>query len=189
MQDPEIDLDTETFETMFSGLVAHIHGPAEKDIVALLKRSKNLPQDVGAMTMSLVQVAAEQATQAGREFDIEMLLGVATEVIDTIYGIAESIGVIEDAQDEQMLGETLMAAVQLYAQTAEPGSDEQEAAQQALQQMMDDGTFDEARGTIAKMGAKQGVDPFADDDGVAGVDPRASGGQPAPQPARQMMAS
>lgn len=188
MQDTEIDVDTETFETMVAGLNQHIFGAAEKDIINQLRSSQNIAKDVGLMALTLVQTAADQATQAGREFDIGMLIGVASEVIDSMLEIAEAAGFIEDSKDEALLEDSMFAAVEGYAATAEPNSDEAEAAQQMLRQMADDGMLAEAEGVVSKMGARQGVDPFADDDGVQGVDPRAQTPQPAPQPTRELMA-
>ncbi len=185
MQD--IDVDTETFEAMVAGLNRHIFGAAEADILRALRESQDIASDVGMMALTLVQTAAEQAEQAGREFDVDMLIGVATEVIDSLLEMAEAAKLIEDAKDEELLEDALFAAVQAYATTAEPNSDEAEAAQQMLQQMADDGMLDEAQGVVAKMGARHGVDPFADDDGVAAIDPRARPAQPAAQPARELM--
>jgi hypothetical protein len=188
MRDGETDAATETFETMVAGLKQHIFGPAEKGILDALKASQNIAKDVGAMALTLVQTAAEQAEQAGREYDLDMIMGVATEVIDDILELAEAAGIVEDSKDEALLEDSLFSAVEAYAQTVEPNSEEAEAAAQMLQQMADEGMVGEAESVIANMGARQGVDPFADDDGVQGVDPRAQAPQPAPQPTRELMA-
>lgn len=184
----EVDQSTQTFEEMVAGLKSHIYGQAEQGILDALKQSKNLAKDVGAMAFTLVQTATDQADQAGREYDLDMIMGVATEVIDDILELGEAAGIVEDSKDEALLEDCLFAAVEAYAQTAEPNSDEAEAAAQMLQQMADEGMVGEAESVIAKMGARQGVDPFADDDGVPDVDPRAQAQQPAPQPTRQLMA-
>jgi hypothetical protein len=171
-------------DAMIEGLKEHIYGPAENDMVKMLKGSQDVGQDIGAATLALVQSAAEQATQAGVEFDLDMLMGVASEIIDSLLRMAEAVGVIESAEDDGLRGDAMMAAVHGYIATLEPGSDEREAAQQLLQQMQDGGMVAEAEQTVAEMGARKGIDPFADD----GVDPGAQPQQPAPQPTRQLMA-
>lgn len=182
-----VDVDTETFETMVAGLIEHIFGPAEKDMKSMLLNSKDVGQDIGAATLALVQSAAEQAGQAKRDFDLDMLLGVATEVIDSLMGMAESLGVIESADDDDVRSDALLTAVNGYIATLEPGSEEREAAKQVLQQMMDEGMVGEAESTIAEMGKRRGVDPFAEDEGL---DQQPSPQQPAEQPAagRRLMA-
>lgn len=192
MQDIEIDEETATYEQMVGGLLKHIFGPAEKGILNQLKQSENLAQDIGAMTYTLVNEAAQQGEQAGREMTLDILMGVATEVIDSLMMMAEAAGLIDDPEDEAMKEDAMMMAVKSYLMNAEPGSEEQEAAKQMLRAMKDEGMFAEAEQTIAAMGARHGVDPFADDDGVPGVDPAAAGMQPPAQPAaprRQIMAA
>lgn len=86
-----------------------------------------------------------------------------------------------------------MVAVEGYVATAEPGSEDQEAAQQMLQQLKDSGDFDEAQQTLAGVAKRRGQD--ADFEGAeplapAGVDQGAAPPQPAPQPGggRRLMA-
>lgn len=188
-----VDPDVDTYETMVAGLVKHIFGPGEKAIIEMVKNSQNLAQDIGAATLALVQSAAEQAAQAGKEYDIDMLLGVSTEVIDSMLQIAEAVGVIDKADDQALQEDCLMVAVEGYVATAEPGSEDQEAAQQMLQQLKDSGDFDEAQKTLAGVAKRRGQDTdFENAEPLAagGVDQGAAPPQPAPQPGggRRLMA-
>lgn len=178
--DTELDGDTETFETMVAGLVKNIFGPGEKGIKDQLKQSKDLPFDIGNLTYTMVDAAADQAGKAGREFDLDMLMGVSAEVIDSLLQIAEAIGLIEAADDEEMREDCMMNAIQAYLTAGEASPEEQEAAKQMLAQMEDDGTVAASTGTISAIGARHGVDPFADDP----VDAPPSAGQPPPEPPR-----
>lgn len=179
-QDTELDADTETFETMVAGLVKHIFGAGEKGIKDQLKASKDLPLDIGNLTYTMVDAAADQAGKAGREFDLDMLMGVSAEVIDSLLQLAEAIGLIESADDDELREDAMMNAVKAYLTAGEASPEEQEAAKQMLAQMSDDGMVDEAEGTIAAMGARHGQDPFADDP----VDAPPQPGQPPPEKPR-----
>jgi hypothetical protein len=176
--------DAEVVETMVAGLKEHIYGPAEADMVKMLKQSQDVGQDIGAATLALVQSAADQATQSGIEFDLDMMMGVASEIIDSLLSMAEAVGVIESADDDGLRGDAMMAAVHGYIATLQPGSDEQEAAKQMLQQMQDSGMVAEAEQTVAEMGKRKGIDPFAEG-APAGVDQGGQPPQPAPQPGGQ----
>ncbi len=158
---PGADPDTETFETMVAGLLEYIYGKGEKGIRKQLKDAKNLPQTVGLAAFHLVKSAADQATQAGHEFDLDMVMGVATEVIDSLFKMAAALK-LKVGDPEQANAEALFTAVQAYQQTAKPGSEEQESAKAMLAQMQQEGMVDEGAATLQELGAKAGVDPFAD---------------------------
>jgi hypothetical protein len=173
-----MDPDTETFETMTAGLVKHIFGAGEKGIIEHLRKSQDLPKDIGVMAYTMTSAAAEQGKNAGKEIDLEMALGVAAEVIDSLLQVAEAMGLIESADDEAMRDDAMLAAVEAYSSSGEVSPEEQEAAQQMLAQMTDDGSVDEAVATIGAIGKRRGEDPFADDEPV---DEAAPAGQPPAQ--------
>lgn len=187
MNDGEIDGDTEIYETAVAGLRKHIFGPAEAGIREKLRASDDVATDVGNMAFALVQQAAQQAEQAGTPMDQEMVIGAATEMIDDLLMVAEAMGLIETADDDALREDSMMSALSSYIQYAqqELGPEEQQAAQQMLQQMQADGTVDDAASLIAQIGARQGVDPFADDDQPA-VDAQGRSMQP-PQQRQPML--
>lgn len=177
-QNEAMDPEVETFETMTAGLVKHIFGAGEKGIVEHLRKSQDLPKDIGAMAYTMTGAAVEQAKGAGRDVDMEMALGVAAEVIDSLLEVAEAMGIIEAADDEDMRDDAMLAAVEAYMMSGDATPEEQEAAQQMLAQMTEDGSVDEAAATISAIGQRRGEDPFADD---APVDEGAPAGQPPAQ--------
>ncbi len=155
-----IDADTDTFETMVAGLIEFIYGKGQKGIARQLKDAKHLPQAVGMVTLQLVKTAADQASAAGREFDLDMVLGCATEIIDSLFQMARALK-LDVGDPEQASTEALFVAIQAYQASTPPGSEEQEAAKAMLAQMQQDGTVDEGVAALQEMGAKAGVDPFA----------------------------
>jgi hypothetical protein len=162
MQGEEVptEQETVTFETMTAGLKEYIFGPATDKILAQLKEGKNPAQAAGNITLLLVQEAAKQAEAAQQEFDMDMLLGVATEVIDALMQLAQA-GKVKIADPETFMAEALLTAVQGYAATTPPGSEEQAAAQEMLAQMQQDGTVEQGAAELQRLGQKAGVDPFA----------------------------
>ncbi len=169
----EIDADTETVETMTAGLIKHIFGKGEEGIKEQLSKSQDLPRDIGSLAYTLVDAAADQATKAGREFDLDMLMGVVTEIIDSVMQLAEALGVIDDADDDELREFALMSAVEAYIASGEPSPDEVEAAKQMLAGMSESGDVDEAASTLKRMGASRGEDPFAEDAPAEGAPPEA----------------
>lgn len=180
----QVDPATQTQEEMIAGLVEHIFGPAEPAMKKMIQESQDLGTDIGSATLAMVKAAADQAEQAGREFDMEMLLNTAAEVIDALLELSAAMGKIEDPEDEDLRADALMTAVQGYLASAQFSPEEQEAAKQLLQQMTEGGEVDEAANTISAIGARRGIDPFADDEPAApeGLDQTGQPPQPAPQP-------
>lgn len=169
-----LDADTDTFETMVAGLIEFIYGQGQKGIAKQLKSAKNLPQTVGMVTLQLVKTAADQATAAGREFDLDMILGCATEIIDSLFQMARALK-LDVGDPEQAGAEALFTAIHAYQASTPPGSEEQEAAKAMLAQMQQDGLVDEGVAALQAMGAKAGVDPFADEAAPPQQTPMAQG--------------
>jgi len=169
-----LDADTDTFETMVAGLIEFIYGQGQKGIAKQLKSAKNLPQTVGMVTLQLVKTAADQATAAGREFDLDMILGCATEIIDSLFQMARALK-LDVGDPEQAGAEALFTAIHAYQASTPPGSEEQEAAKAMLAQMQQDGLVDEGVAALQAMGAKAGVDPLADEAAPPQQTPMAQG--------------
>lgn len=152
--------DDVTFVTMVAGLRKHIYGKGEAGIVELL--SKTQPADMGRVlgevVFSLVREAAKQATHAGRDVGVDILMGVATEVIDDIVELMDAHGVTISDNDKQF---ALMYAQHLYQQLlGTPSEDDRNAAKQALAQSRQDGTLDTAVSYVQQKGMENGTDPF-----------------------------
>lgn len=158
-QDPEAD----TYATMVAGLRDHIFGKGEQGIVEQIQQADEPGRVMGEITFALVQEAAHQAEQAGRELSMDILMGVATEVIDDLTQLMEAHGMEVKQQDREY---ALLYAQQLYVQSSNPTDDERNAAKQTLAGMKEDGSLDTATKYVQQRGAENGTDPFD----VAGMD-------------------
>lgn len=161
---PPSPQETETFETMVAGLLEYIYPPGSDQpnpgIVQQLREAKDPAGAAGNVTLLLVQEAAKQAEAAGLEFDMDMLLGVATEVIESLMKLAKA-SKVKITDDETFMAGALFAAIQGYIASTPPGSEEQDAAKAMLAQMQQAGMVDEGAAELQRLGQKAGVDPFA----------------------------
>lgn len=173
MDDPQAG-EQEVFEQMVSALRDHIFGAAEEGIRAKLRQSQDIHEDIGSMALAMVMEAAKQAGQSGIEVDFDMLMSVGTEVIGDLLDVAEAMGLLRKATDDDAMKATL-SAVRAYLMSADVPPEEQEAARQQLQQMQVNGEVDEVAGEIAALGQREGVDPFAEGEQVP-ARPRMMGG-------------
>lgn len=157
--------EQDTFDTMVAGIREHLFSePVEKGVREQLRAASDIAREMGAITMVLCMEAGRQAQEVGAPVETDMLIGLATEIIDDLLMIAEAMGLIESAEDDGLREEALMHAVNAYLQQANPTEDERGAAMQMLEMMMGDGEVDEAAGELQRMGAARGVDPMAEDE-------------------------
>jgi hypothetical protein len=153
-------MDEETFDTMVAGLLEHLSGKARESTVKRLRDAKNVAKEAGLMVFHYVKMAAVQAEDAGRELDLDMLLGVATEIAEALMNMAQAAKV-KIADPEVFMAEALFTAIQAYTASVPPGSEEQEAAKAMLAEMQADGTVEQGAAALQGLGQKMGVDPFA----------------------------
>lgn len=164
-QPQEADPDTQTFEAMVSGLRDHIFGKGEQGIVERLKEASgtNLVQALGEITFALVHEAAKQAEEAGRYLDMDILMGVATEVLDDLADLCNASGISVTDQNKQ---DALLVSSRLYSQTVDPSDENREAAKADLAEQKRSGEVDRAVEYIQKRGMEEGADPFGVEDGT-----------------------
>lgn len=153
------DQDGATFTAMVAGLRGHIFGKGEQGIVEQLTKAQGdeIGRVMGEITFALVQEAAHQAESAGRELSMDILLGVATEVIDDLSELMDAHGVTITDKDREY---ALLYAQQLYQQSLDPSEEEQAAAKQQLAALKQDGSVDTATKYVQQRGMEAGVDPF-----------------------------
>lgn len=172
-----VDAETQTFETMLAGLLEHMHGPARKGIVKQLKSAKDddgAAQVIGRIAYTLTAEAQKQALEAQQETDIDMLLGVVTELIDSLLRLSQSVGG-RAKDDDETREKCLMYALQAYLTLANPSDEERQIAMEALQEMGANGMVAEGMSQIQGIGKRHGVDPFAEVDQVPQKNPMAAG--------------
>lgn len=151
------DPDEEMFAMMVSGLREHIFGKGEQGILEAMTNADDPGRVMGEITFALVREAAHQAEEAGQELVWDVLIGVATEVIDDITEMVSAHGMeITDKHREF----ALLYAQQLYVEQQQPSKEERQAAQQELAMQKESGEVDQAVQYIQQRGTEEGVDPF-----------------------------
>lgn len=166
------------FETLLAGLLEWVWGKGKPDIQRQIQQATpdTLAPIIGHITYALVQQGAEQAENAGHDLDTDMLMGVATEIIESLEKMAAAMNMQFDAQAVAL--QALTQTLNDYAESLPDGSDAQQEAKDALAQFSQQ-DMDGAAGTLNEIGSRNGVDPF-------GQVKQAQGGQqqeaaPAPQ--------
>jgi hypothetical protein len=159
--------EEKVFTMMVAGLREHVFGKGEQGIVKRMSEAEaeDVGRVCGEMVFSLVREAAKQAESAGHELSIDMLLGVATELIDDISELMEAYG---KPMDEKQREFALLYAQQLYVENSNPTDEEREAAKQSLSAMRESGDVATATEYVQQRGAEAGADPF----GVAEMKPK-----------------
>jgi hypothetical protein len=176
MMEDGVDQQTQDYEALVSGLLKHIFGPGEDGVKKQLRQASDIPEEVGRMSFLMIDAASQQAKDAHVEIDIDMLMAAASEIIDALLQVAEAMGKIETADDDDMREDAMMTAIHTYLTVGNPTPEDAEAAQQALAQFGDE-DMAVAEDTLTRMGARRGEDPFAEE---APVD--AGGGVVQPPP-------
>lgn len=172
-QPQAVDPQDELFGTLVASLRNHIFGKGEGGIARALGEAApdDIGRVIGEMTFAMVQEVAHQAEERGAQLDYDMLIGVATEVIDDVVELAAASGI--EVPDEQREF-ALLYAQQLYVESQSPTDDQREAARQDLAMLKRDGEVDAATEYVQMRGAQHGADPFD----VAGRDGGPAGARP-----------
>lgn len=151
------DPDTQTFVMMVAGLREHVFGKGEAGIMRAMTQADDRGRVLGEIVFALVQEAAKQAKMAGNDLDMDILMGVATELIDDITELLAAHGITLQ-QKEREYG--LLYAQQLYVENYNPSPDDRNAAKQQLAQYQQDGSLDTAVKYVQQRGTEEGTDPF-----------------------------
>lgn len=175
--------DRKLFETLLAGLLDWMWGKGKPDIQRQIQQATpdTLPTVIGHITFALVQQGAEQGHAAGHTFDMEMLVGVATELIESLEKMAAAMNIQFDAQAVAL--QAMTQALNDFAESLPDGSQAQQDAREAIKDFTPE-EFNEAAGTLREIGQRNGVDPFAQQGGQqpsGGQAPVGQGGDPTQQ--------
>lgn len=148
------------YEAMLAGLLDFVWGQGQADIQRQLQQATKdtLATIIGHIVFALVQQGADQAEKAGHHLSMDMLLGVATEMIESLEKMAGAMNIQFDAKAVSL--QALVQALNDYAESLPPGSAAQQDAQEALKEFSQQ-NVDSAAGTVQEIGQANGVDPFA----------------------------
>ena len=136
--------DEELVEFVALQLVQYIHKGGRQTIVQELQSGQELHEVIGTITYGLVKQAADQGEQDGIALDQDMLIGVATEVIDELFDLAKSLKVEGDYTEDGKAA-ALMQVMQIHGQSMEGDPEAQAMAQEDLAGMIESGEVDEAQ--------------------------------------------
>lgn len=169
-----------TYETMLAGLLNWVWGKGQADIQRQIQQATpdTLGTVIGHITYALVQQGAEQGSKAGHDIDMDMLMGVATELIESLEKMAAAMNMQFDPQAVGL--QALTQALNDYADSLPDGSEAQREAQEALKQLSPE-DFGDAQSTLSDIGQRNGVDPFAQSQGQGAAAPQDMQQQGAPQ--------
>jgi hypothetical protein len=151
------DPDADTFASMVAGLRKYLFGPGEQGVVDALQHADDPGRVLGEVVFSLVQEAVKQSKAQNNDMSMDILLGVATELIDDITELMDAHG-MQLSQKDREYG--LLYAQQLYVQNYNPTDDDREAAKAQLGQFQKNGALDTAVSYVQQRGAEAGADPF-----------------------------
>ena len=152
------DPQEEYFAAMVAGLRSHIFGKGEGGIAKAVQEADDVGRVIGELTYAMVSDAAHQLEAKGvRDLDYDMIIGVATEVIDDISELMEALGRPINQQEREY---ALLYAQQLYVEQQKPSDDMRRAASQDLARLKQDGEVDQAVTYVQKTGVENGTDPF-----------------------------
>lgn len=156
-QPQAVDSEDDVFGLMVAGLREHIFGKGAEGISKAVRDADDPGRVIGEITYALVKEAAKQVDERGLELTYDIVMGVATEVIDDITELMAAQGVeVTDKQREY----ALLYAQQLHVQSSDPSEDERNAAKQSLKNMKQGGQVDKAVSYVQQRGMESGVDPF-----------------------------
>ena len=160
MQQPEAKPvapdETDLYETLVAEILEYLSGKGAQWIREQIKAQikGDIGEGIGKLSFVVLKRLVEKMETKGAEYDLDMLLGAATETIDAIGGIAETLG-MEVSDDDTKTA--LMKVVEMHLTTTNATPEEKAEANEMLTQMGQDGTYDEAATYIKGEGNRAGV--------------------------------
>jgi hypothetical protein len=139
------------YDTLLSGLLEFVWGKGQADIQRQIQQATKdtLATVIGHITFALVQQGADQAEQAGHDLSADMLMGVATEMIEALEKMAAAMNIQFDAKAVGL--QALVQALNDYAESLPQGSQAQQDAKDALKQFGQQ-NIDDAAATVQEIG-------------------------------------
>ena len=141
-------------DKLVSQVERHIHGRGRDEILQKLEQNPTA-DTVAEVTHTTIMDIDTQAAQRGAPLDIEVLLGVATEIIDMLIEIMDAMGI--QAVADELREESLIKVALLHMKTVEGDPEQVAAAEEMLATLVQDGTMDMSLNHISeKASAEEG---------------------------------
>jgi len=126
-------------DSLVSQVERHIHGRGRDEILQKLEQNPTA-DTVAEVTHTTIMDIDTQAAQRGAPIEIDVIIGVATEIIDMLIEIMDAMGI--QTNPDELREESLIKVAILHGESVE-GDPEQKAASEAvLAALVEDGTMD-----------------------------------------------
>lgn len=153
-----MDIEEQMVNRMVEGVSQYLHSePARMTVATQLKEGAgDLPDVIATITYEIIQQVAHQVEQTDPEMlDLGVLFVVVTEIIDMLIEMAEAVGT--PIKDEQILREeSLFKVVQAHMAVVGDDPAAKQEMQALMQQLMQDGTWQEGINSIEGMIQERG---------------------------------
>lgn len=161
-QQPPVAMEGPTGELLtqlIAEAVDYIHGKAREQVIEKLTASQNTSETISAITYKLTRGLLEKHKEQGMAMDIEMdlAMGLATEVIDMQMEILERIKPDLGPQAQKIREDALLRTMMIHAEQMEGNPDAKADAETMLRGFIQDGTADTAFGYMNKRAAQEGL--------------------------------
>lgn len=153
-------LDGEGLESQLSEQISnYIHGPAREQVIESVRDGQQeLGQTLAAIAYRIVRETADQLEQSDPGLlEMDLMLRLATETIDYLLEIADALGIQYDPDGVRQ--ESLIEMVALHMEQVGDDPRQKAMAEDALNEMLADGTYQQAMREAEQMMRQQGVDP------------------------------
>lgn len=163
---PETDpREAALVEDMIMDAMEYIHGKGSNEIVKSLENSTDTAATMAAISYKVVKgVADKRAKSAQVEMDMDMLMGVATEVIDMTTEVAQAAEqIIPGTNQTQLKEDTLLRLTALHGEQLEGeggfAPEMKEAAKTDMRDYMSDGGTQKAFDYVNQRAKAEGLNP------------------------------
>ncbi len=149
----------ELLTQLIAEAVEYIHDKARDQVVEKLTASENTSETIAAITYKLSRGLLEKHKEQGLAIDIEMdlAMGLATEIIDMQLEILERIRPDLGAQAQKLREDALLRTMMIHAEQMEGNPDAKADAEVMMRSFIQDGTADTAFNYINKRAAQEGL--------------------------------
>lgn len=161
--------EAELVDEMRLDAMDYIYGRASDGILEALDKSTNTPATLGGAAYKTAAIVANmQKDNARVEMDMDMMLGLTTDIIDMLVEVAETADVLPTGSNMERLREdALLHATVIHGQTLENAGDakgfteeQQQAAQADMRDYMSDGATQVAFDYVNERAKAEGMNPY-----------------------------
>ena len=157
--------EAELVEAMILDGMEYIHGKGSQEIVKALETSTDTSATMAAIVYKVVKGVADRNAKTSQvEMDMDMMLGVTTEIIDMTVEVAEAAQQIMPGSNvDQLKEDTLLRVTALHGEQLE-GEDgftpeQKDAASRDLRDYMSDGGTQKAFDYVNNRAKAEGLNP------------------------------